>query len=117
VRAPGGAPPPPLPAALSGLLSSHPVVVFTRSYCSFCKDLVERLDDAGVAVHEVPLEGDGARDSLRAHTGQRSVPFVFFKGELIDADSLLGALRAPGDKVLALLQRHSIPRGKGYFRP
>jgi len=111
----GGAPPPALPADVRALLSAHPIVVFTRSYCSFCKDLVERVDDAGWAVHEAQLEGDATRDVLRAHTGQQSVPFVFVKGQLVDADAFADAMKAPGDRALALL--HAVPRGKGYFRP
>lgn len=106
-----------LPPDAAALLAAHPIVVFTRSYCSFCKDMVERMEDAGVPVHEVALEGDATRDALRAHTGQRSVPFVFIKGQLVDADAFAGALKAPGEKASALLEQHGVARGKGYFRP
>lgn len=107
----------PLPPGLQQTISAHPVVAFTRSWCSFCKDMVERLDDAGVPFHEAQLEGDGDRDALRAHTGQRSVPFVFIKGSLVDPDAFAGALRAPGDKAVATLAQHGVALGKGYFRP
>ncbi len=106
-----------LPPNAAALIAAHPIVAFTRSYCSFCKDMVERMEDAGVPVHEEALEGDDVRDALRAHTGQRSVPFVFIKGQLVDADAFAGALKAPGEKAVDLLAQHGVTRGKGYFRP
>ena len=41
-------------------IRAHALAVFTKSYCSFCRDLIERLDDAGVPHREVQLDRLGA---------------------------------------------------------
>ena len=42
-------------------IAAHKLVVFTKSYCSFCRDLTERLTDAGVPHYEVVLDSVGKR--------------------------------------------------------
>lgn len=110
---------PPLPPEVAQQLaaSPHSVVVFTRSYCPACKDLVERMDDANVPTVEVALEGDATRDALRAATKQHSVPFVFMGGVHIDSTLFIAAMKKPGDAAAALFAAHGVARTGGYFRP
>lgn len=48
------------PAELDAHIGSAPVVLFTKSYCSFCRDLVERFIDAEVDAKVVALDSFGA---------------------------------------------------------
>ncbi|VFQ95634.1 unnamed protein product [Cuscuta campestris] len=67
------------------IVSSHPVVVFSKTYCGFCKTVKKLLSDLGAAqeVIELDEESDGAaiQDALHAWTKQRSVPNVFIGGK------------------------------------
>jgi hypothetical protein len=47
-------------AEVDALVSQHPVVVVHKSYCPFCRDLLERLIDAHIDVKEVALDKFGA---------------------------------------------------------
>ena len=58
-------------AAARELPVQEKVVLFTRSACPFCRDLLERLDDAGVAARVVPLE-HGPDDAVRADLKERT---------------------------------------------
>lgn len=51
---------PPLAPALQAAVASHPLVVYHKSHCSYCRDLLERLDDAEIPVHAVALDKLGA---------------------------------------------------------
>lgn len=43
-------------AAVRTTVEAHPVVVFTKSYCGTCHDIVERFEDAEVPFTEVQLD-------------------------------------------------------------
>lgn len=47
-------------AEVDALVTQHPVVVVHKSYCPFCRDLLERLIDAHISVKEVALDKFGA---------------------------------------------------------
>jgi glutaredoxin len=72
---------------LSSYMDSNtaPILIFHKSYCRVCKDLVERIEDglSSGAMKEIAIDlafsdrGDALREELRAKTGQKDVPFVF----------------------------------------
>ncbi|KAG0489238.1 hypothetical protein HPP92_008028 [Vanilla planifolia] len=69
------------------IVSTEPVVVFSKTYCSFCttvKDLLSKLG-AKHKVIELNVESDGAeiQAALAEWTGQRTVPNVFISGKHI----------------------------------
>lgn len=61
------------------------MVVFSKSFCPFCKKTKELLEDMNIEakVYELNKMDDGAdiQDALLEMSGQRTVPNVFVKGE------------------------------------
>eukprot|EP00118_Oscarella_pearsei_P028743 m.2815 g.2815 ORF g.2815 m.2815 type:complete len:123 (+) comp8922_c0_seq1:1032-1400(+) len=71
-----------------GELDAHLVVVFSKTYCPYCKRVKETLKDVGLkdfTVHELDERDDGEplQNILAEMTGGRTVPRVFVKGEFI----------------------------------
>lgn len=69
-------------------IDSNDVVVFSKSYCSFCSKTKNVLGGMGVdvKVHELDKMGEDGRElqtTLLKMTGQRTVPNVFVKGKHI----------------------------------
>ncbi|KAK4264354.1 hypothetical protein QN277_025546 [Acacia crassicarpa] len=79
--------------------SSAPVVVFSKTYCGYCKrvkDLFNQLS-AAYKVIELDEESDGAdiQAALAEWTGQKTVPNVFIAGKHIGGcDSVLAKHQA-----------------------
>lgn len=69
------------------IVSSNPVVVFSKSYCPFCVQVKKLFTDLGVTFKAVELdsESDGSeiQAALAQWTGQRTVPNVFIGGNHI----------------------------------
>jgi len=69
------------------LVSSNPVVVFSKSYCPYCRKVKELLTKLGAkqTVIELDIENDGneIQSALAGWTGQRTVPNVFIGGKHI----------------------------------
>lgn len=69
-------------------IDSNSVVVFSKTYCPYCKATKELFTGLGVdfAVHELDTMGDEGPEiqmALFKLTGQKSVPNVFVKGKHI----------------------------------
>jgi glutaredoxin 3 len=66
-------------------ISGNKVVVFSKSFCPFCKKTKKALDGLGVeyTTFELNQMDDGAeiQDALLAISGQKTVPNVFVNGE------------------------------------
>ncbi|XP_047182146.1 glutaredoxin [Vigna umbellata] len=69
------------------IVSSNPVVVFSKTYCPFCVRVKQLFASLGVTYKllELDVESDGAdiQAALLEWTGQRTVPNVFIGGEHI----------------------------------
>ncbi|CAM6121639.1 unnamed protein product [Calypogeia fissa] len=69
------------------LVSENPVVVFSKSYCPYCRKVKELLTNLGAKqkVIELDIESDGneIQAALGGWTGQRTVPSVFIGGKHI----------------------------------
>ncbi|BAT84684.1 hypothetical protein LR48_Vigan03g166000 [Vigna angularis] len=69
------------------IVSSNPVVVFSKTYCSFCVRVKQLFASLGVTYKllELDVESDGAdiQAALLEWTGQRTVPNVFIGGKHI----------------------------------
>ncbi|CEP13611.1 hypothetical protein [Parasitella parasitica] len=63
------------------IIKDNKVVVFSKSYCPFCKKAKQLLTGLGVDffVLELDKESDGPamQDYLKEKTGQRTVPNIF----------------------------------------
>eukprot|EP00850_Spirogloea_muscicola_P021044 SM000234S07904 [mRNA] locus=s234:136169:138182:- [translate_table: standard] len=86
-------PPPPLPASVSvgdfvrNTIKDHDIVVFSKSYCPYCKRAKHAFAELGADPWVVELDerGDGAdiQDQLYQMVGRRTVPQVFIDGNHI----------------------------------
>ncbi|RYR54638.1 hypothetical protein Ahy_A06g029944 [Arachis hypogaea] len=69
------------------IVSSNPVVVFSKTYCPFCVEVKELFTKLGVTIKVIELntEADGSeiQSALAEWTGQRTVPNVFIGGNHI----------------------------------
>ncbi|CAH0725730.1 unnamed protein product, partial [Brenthis ino] len=72
-------------------ISQEKVVVFSKSYCPYCKlakDVFEKVKQP-IKVYELDERNDGAaiQDNLAEITGFRTVPQVFINGNCIGGGS------------------------------
>ncbi|CAA7034991.1 unnamed protein product [Microthlaspi erraticum] len=65
------------------IVSSYPVVVFSKTYCGYCQRVKQLLTQLGATfkVFELDEMSDGSeiQSALAEWTGQRTVPSVFIK--------------------------------------
>ena len=89
------------------LIDENPVVVFSKSYCPYCKQTKNTLNQTGAkyTVFELDELSDGSalQDALEDITGQRTVPNILFKGKHIGGNSDLQTLKS-SDKLEDLLR-------------
>jgi glutaredoxin 3 len=81
-------------------IAANDVVVFSKSYCPYCKKTKELFNDLKVdaTIFELNEMDDGAdiQDALLDLTGQRTVPNVFIKGEHIGGNDACQAAAKAG---------------------
>ncbi|XP_010940165.1 glutaredoxin [Elaeis guineensis] len=88
------------------LVSSNPVMVFSKSYCPYCTRVKQLLSQLGASykVIELDVESDGSevQSALAEWTGLRTVPNVFIGGNHIGGcDNVME--RHNGGKLVPLL--------------
>ncbi|XP_065830881.1 uncharacterized protein [Oscarella lobularis] len=69
-------------------IKGHKVVVFSKTYCPYCKKAKDALKGIGLTdytLYELDERDDGAavQDALQEITGGRTVPRVFVGGDFI----------------------------------
>jgi glutaredoxin 3 len=88
------------------IIDGNPVVVFSKSYCPYCRAtktlLNEKLGSDKYFLMELDQVEDGAalQDALEDITGQRSVPNVFIGKKHIGGNSDLQAKKGELDSLL-----------------
>ncbi|CAL1358078.1 unnamed protein product [Linum trigynum] len=94
------------------LISSSPVVIFSKTYCPYCTSVKKLLSDLRAAYKAVELdtESDGAeiQAALAQLTGQRTVPNVFIGGKHIGGCDDTMALNKSGKLVPLLTEAGAI---------
>ena len=90
------------------LVSSNPVVVFSKSWCPYCRKAMEALSLAGInEPHIVDLtqrqDAVEIQATLQQMTGRRTVPNVFVGGKSIGGGDETSALQRQG-RLVPLLQ-------------
>lgn len=93
--------------------SSNQVVVWSKSYCPYCKatkKLFNSMEGVTVVVHEIDQMQDGYRlqQDLYRLTGQRSVPNVFVNGRHVGGNDDTQWAHKTG-KLRDLLFMESLP--------
>ena len=75
-----------------------PVVIYTTSYCSFCKRAKALLDEKGIAYKEVDVEKDEAMRTklVELSGGRTTVPQIFIHGQPIGGFTDLEKLNTEG---------------------
>ena len=84
-------------------IASNKVMVYSKSYCPFCVQTKNLLQEQGIAyqVKELDQIADGQKiqDALLQMTKQRTVPNIFINGEHLGGNSDL--VKAKDDGSLA----------------
>ncbi|PHH92936.1 hypothetical protein CDD83_3426 [Cordyceps sp. RAO-2017] len=85
---------------VKGLIDGNNVVVFSKSYCPYCRATKKTLDEleTDYTLLELDNEEDGSKlqDALEEISGQRTVPNVYIKGKHIGGNSDLQGLASAG---------------------
>ncbi|KAK7339545.1 hypothetical protein VNO77_20219 [Canavalia gladiata] len=88
------------------IVSSNPVVVFSKTYCPFCVEVKQLFHKLGISYKAIELnsESDGSeiQAALAEWTGQRTVPNVFIGGNHIGGCDTTTDLHSQG-KLVPLL--------------
>ncbi|XP_068643160.1 glutaredoxin-like [Aristolochia californica] len=88
------------------IVSSNPVVVFSKTYCGYCTRVKQLLNQLGAnyKVIELDAESDGnaIQSALAEWTGQRTVPNVFIGGKQIGGCDAVTSTHS-GGKLVPLL--------------
>ena len=83
------------------LVQACPIVIFSKSYCPFCKRVKALFAQLGEPVCALELDGtsDGAaiQSVLLEVTGQRTVPSVFVGGQHVGGNDDAQAKAKSGD--------------------
>jgi len=86
------------------IINENGVVVFSKSYCPYCRASKQLLNDkhAKYFLMELDEVDDGAalQDALEEITGQRSVPNIFIAQKHIGGNSDLQAKKGQLDGLL-----------------
>ncbi|KAK1326243.1 hypothetical protein QJS10_CPA01g01278 [Acorus calamus] len=94
------------------IVSSNPVVVFSKSHCPYCTRVKQLLNKLGAAfkVVELDVESDGSeiQSALAEWTGQRTVPNVFINGNQIGGCDKTMEMHSSGKLVPLLTEAGAI---------
>lgn len=80
------------------------VTIYSRSWCSFCKQAKALLESKDVAYDTIDIEEQPEkRDEMIERTGRTSVPQIFINDQAVGGCDDLFALHSSGDldKLLA----------------
>ena len=72
------------------------VTVFTREGCEYCVRAKGMLNDAGIQFEELVLNRDYTEATIRAVSGQATVPQIFINGTYVGGSEALEAFLAKG---------------------
>ncbi|KAI3880165.1 hypothetical protein MKW92_016548 [Papaver armeniacum] len=94
------------------IVSSTPVVVFSKTYCGFCTSVKKLLTQLGAAFKVIELnqesDGDDIQAALLEWTGQRTVPNVFIGGKHVGGCDSVTGLHQKGKLVNMLTEAGAI---------
>ncbi|KAF5018817.1 hypothetical protein F66182_9180 [Fusarium sp. NRRL 66182] len=89
------------------LIDNNAVVIFSKSYCPYCKQTKKTLDELSAEYELLELDqiddGSALQDALEQISGQRTVPNVYIKQKHIGGNSDIQSLKS-GNKLKDLLK-------------
>ena len=75
------------PSQFDEVLNSHKIVIFTLSYCPYCKKAKEYLNEKGVSYYNVELDSLDNQPMissfLKYKTGSSKYPKTYINGQLV----------------------------------
>jgi len=91
------------------LVNTNEVMIFSKSYCPWCKKTKQLFEEMGIEFHALELGQQGElgkqiQNKLLEVTGQRTVPNVWIKGKFIGGYDATQRLKNEG-QLLTLLNR------------
>ncbi|KAI3499437.1 hypothetical protein L1887_35237 [Cichorium endivia] len=93
-------------------VSSNPVVVYSKTYCGYCKRVKQLFSElnASYKLFELDEESDGSeiQSALAEWTGQTTVPNVFIGGQHIGGSDAVMAKHRAGKLVPMLTEAGAI---------
>jgi thioredoxin reductase (NADPH) len=99
---------------ITELVHTYPVVVFSKSWCPYCKRALEALAVEGVVgapvlfVVSLDRDANGIQSTLATMTGRRTVPNVFVGGKSIGGGDETVSLQRSGELKALLLAANAI---------
>lgn len=94
------------------IVNSNPVVVFSKTYCGYCKRVKQLLTQLGARYKVVELDGeaDGGelQEALGEWTGQKTVPNVFIGGKHIGGCDAVLEKHQSGQLLLLLKEAGAV---------
>ncbi|KAL4811489.1 thioredoxin-like protein [Aspergillus unguis] len=86
------------------IIDENGVVVFSKSYCPYCKASKDLLTQLGAKYHTLELDqtdgGDALQNALQEISGQRTVPNIYISQKHIGGNSDLQGLKAELPQLL-----------------
>ncbi|XP_013611848.1 glutaredoxin-C1 isoform X1 [Brassica napus] len=97
------------------IVTSYPVVVFSKTYCGYCQKVKRLLTQLGADFEVLELDemrdGGEIQSALSKWTGQSTVPSVFIKGKHMGGcDSVMESNRK-GKLVPLLIEADALEQG------
>eukprot|EP00794_Sanderia_malayensis_P006227 gene6227-6943_t len=104
----------PIPAEIKQLIdksiAENVVMIFSKSYCPFCKKVKALFESLGVAYNALELDieanGEAIQAELANKTGQKTVPNVFIKGNHVGGADSVTKAHSEG-KLLQMLRNEA----------
>eukprot|EP01097_Dermamoeba_algensis_P000210 TRINITY_DN1075_c0_g1_i1.p1 TRINITY_DN1075_c0_g1~~TRINITY_DN1075_c0_g1_i1.p1 ORF type:complete len:103 (+),score=33.00 TRINITY_DN1075_c0_g1_i1:138-446(+) len=97
---------------VKSLIHNNKVIVFSKTYCPYCKSAKALLDSlkAQHKVIELDVEANGAelQAALEQLSGQRTVPNIFINEEHIGGNSDIQALHSKGGLIPKLKEASAL---------
>ncbi len=94
-------------SCIKAVVSRHPVVIFSKPWCPYCRRAIEALALDGVGDPHVidlsQMDAQQIQSTLQQMTGRRTVPNVFIGGKTIGGGDETVALEQSGE-LRAMLQ-------------
>ena len=102
------------PEFLTEILKSNKLVLFSKTYCPFCKNAKKVLENTGYKFKIVELDTHAKGNIILKHisklSGIKTVPQLFLEGKFIGDSSKVKELDDDG-KLAAMFNEHHVPSG------
>uniref|UniRef100_A0A5B7C1Y9 Putative glutaredoxin n=1 Tax=Davidia involucrata TaxID=16924 RepID=A0A5B7C1Y9_DAVIN len=102
------------------IVSSSPVLVFSKTYCGYCKKVKQLLSQLGASykVIELDVESDGSKiqSALAEWTGQGTVPNVFIGGKHVGGCDMVMEKHQEGKLVQLLTDAGAIANNSAQLK-